>query len=87
MFSKAPIEDVVSSRRCFFILQQKHQKCLSDFDQNCKIRIPRNKGNLFEFLKMAYAENYKKLKKDGEICIIENSKKLLGGNADGKFDK
>ena len=36
---------------------------------------------------MAYAENYKKLKKDGEICIIENSKKFLGGNEDGKIDK
>lgn len=36
---------------------------------------------------MACVENYKKLKKDGEICIIENSKKFLGGNADGKIDK
>ena len=36
---------------------------------------------------MAYAEIYKKLKKDGEICIIENSKKFLGGNVDGKIDK
>lgn len=36
---------------------------------------------------MSYAENNKKLKKDGEIYIIENSKKFLGGYADGKIDK
>ena len=36
---------------------------------------------------MGYTENNKKLKKDGEICIIENSKKFLGGYADGKIDK
>lgn len=46
-----------------------------------------NKRNLFEFLKVSYAENNKKLKKDGEIYIIENSKKFLGGCADGKIDK
>jgi len=36
---------------------------------------------------MWYAEFYKKLKKDGEIHIVENSKKFLGGYADGKIDK
>lgn len=35
---------------------------------------------------MSNAGKYKKLKKDGEIHIIKNSKKFLGGNEHGRID-
>ena len=36
---------------------------------------------------MSNTKKYEKLKKDREIHIIGNSKKILGGNADGRIDK
>lgn len=46
-----------------------------------------NKRNLFDFFWKIYSQNNPKLKKDTEIYIKENSKKFLGGYADGKNDK
>jgi len=46
-----------------------------------------NNGNLFEFFIDGYIKSMEKLKKDTELYIKKNSKKILGGNADGKIDK
>lgn len=46
-----------------------------------------NKGNLFEFFIGNVCKSKQKLKKDTEIYIRKNSKKILGGNAYGKIDR
>lgn len=46
-----------------------------------------NNVNLFEFFNGKHEENNKKLKKERELYIKENSKKILGGNAYGKNDR
>ena len=46
-----------------------------------------NNRNLFEFLKRERKENNQKLKKDIEIYIRKNSKKIPGGYVYGKNDR
>lgn len=55
--------------------------------QKSALLFSQNNCNFFDFLNMWYAENYKKLKKESELYIRENSKKFLGGNAHGRIDK
>lgn len=46
-----------------------------------------NDGNLFELFSGKERKIKRKLKKEIEIYIRKNSKKILGGYSDGKFDK
>lgn len=49
--------------------------------------FPQNNGNLFEFFTGKQMKIDQKLKKDAEIYIRKNSKKILGGYSDGKNDR
>ena len=55
--------------------------------QKCSYLFSQNNGNLFEFFAGYDMKINRKLKKDIEIYIRKNSKKILGGSSDGKTDK
>lgn len=55
--------------------------------QRCPLLFSQNKRNLFEFFTGKQMKIDQKLKKDAEIYIRENSKKILGGYSDGRNDK
>ncbi len=46
-----------------------------------------NNVNLFDFFWWKHIQNNEKLKKEIEIYIKENSKKIFGGYVHGKFDR
>ena len=55
--------------------------------QKCPYLFSQNKRNLFEFSQRESIKINQKLKKDIEIYIRKNSKKILGGYAYGKIDR